>query len=267
MLSILIQKLESLEPLSEEAKARLRKLPTRLVSFAPREDMIREAEPRGDVRIVIDGVAARYKALDSGHQAILGFMLPGDVDETDAFADTLDYGIAAVTAVKVALTPRLMFDQLLADFPDVGRGFRRMARLEESIRRMWLANMGQRVADKQAAHLLCELRARFEAVGMGGPDWFTNPLTQEHLANVLGISPVHMNRVMQRLRELGLVRVDGHMLRFPVPAKMHLYADFDGGYLNGSRHAHTGQSGSAITLAVETVHAGADTRHQQRAPR
>ncbi|HUO01927.1 MAG TPA: Crp/Fnr family transcriptional regulator [Rhizomicrobium sp.] len=236
MLSALIQKLESLEPLSDDAQSRLRKLPVRVVNFAPREDLVRESEPRGDVRILIEGVASRYKALDGGHQAILGFLLPGDIDETDAFADRLDHGIAAVTASKVAQVPRLMFDQLLLDIPEIGRAFRRMARLEESIRRIWLANMGQRVADKQAAHLLCELRVRFAAVGMGGVDWFTNPLTQEHLANVLGISAVHMNRVMQHLRELGLIKIEGHTLRFPAPAKMDRYADFDGGYLNSAAH-------------------------------
>ena len=116
-----------------------------------------------------EGIAARYKALDNGHQATLGFLLPGDVDETEAFADRLDHGITAVTAVKTALVSRHAFDQLLAEFPELARGFRRLARLEQSVCRMWLANMGQRVADKQAAHLLCELRARFEAAGMGGP--------------------------------------------------------------------------------------------------
>lgn len=137
---------------------------------------------------------------------------------------------------------------MLMDFPDAGRAFRRMARLDESIRRVWLANMGQRMADRQAAHLLCELAVRFAQVGMGGPDWFTNPLTQEHLANVLGISPVHMNRVMQHLRELGLVRLEGHVIRFPAPKKIQQYADFDGRYLVGEMR---------ISVAAGENHAGA----------
>jgi CRP-like cAMP-binding protein len=233
MLAILIQKLELLEHLSDEAKARLKKLPAHVANFLPREDMVREAEPRGDVRVVIEGVAARYKALDAGRHAILGFLLPGDVDESDALADGLDHSISAITACKVAQIPRLIFDQMLLDFPDIGRGFRRMARLDESIRRVWLANMGQHAADRQAAHLFCELAIRFAQVGMGGHDWFTNPLTQEHLANVLGISPVHMNRVIQHLREMGLLRLEGHVVRFPSLKKIRQYADFDGRYLGG----------------------------------
>ena len=155
--------------------------------------MLREAEPRGDVRILLEGVAVRFKGLE-GRRAILGFLLPGDVDETDVFVDMLDHGIVAITAGKLGLIPRPAFEQLVTDFPDLGRGFRRMARRDDSISRVWLTNMGQRAADKQAAHLFCELRARFEAAGMGGPDWFTNPFTQEDLADVLGISPVQRAR-------------------------------------------------------------------------
>lgn len=233
MLTVLIQKLESLELLSEEAKSRLRRLPTRMTNFAPRENILLEGEPRGDVRVMIEGVATRVKTLEGGRQAILGFLLPGDVDETDSFVHTLDHGIVAVTAGRIVHVSRNAFDQLLPELPDLQRGFRRLARLEESVRRVWLANMGQRAAGKRLSHLLCELRTRFAAVGMGGPDWFTNPLTQEHLANVQGVSPVHMNRMMQHLRELGLIRVEGHVLRLPSPPSLEQYAEFDGAYLRG----------------------------------
>jgi CRP-like cAMP-binding protein len=121
----------------------------------------------------------------------------------------------------------------------LARAFRRIARTDEAIRRVWLANMGQQTADRQAAHLLCELRARFEAVGMAGPDWFNNPFTQEHLANVLGISPVHMNRVIQRLRDLGLIsyQAHGHVIRFPSLPKTQQFAEFDDTYLWDTAYA------------------------------
>jgi CRP-like cAMP-binding protein len=258
MLSALVQKLDSLEPLSDEAKSHLARLPARLANLAPREELVAEAQPRGDVRVVVEGVAARVKVLDAGgRQAILGLLLPGDVDEADAFVEALDHGIVALTACKIAQIPRLPFDQLLLDFPDLARAFRRMARRGEAIARVWLANMGQRSADRQAAHLLCELHARLSALGMGGADWFTNPLTQEQLANVLGISAVHMNRVMQHLRELGLIRVEGHVLRFPSPRKMEEYAGFDGGYLAGE--------GRAATPKYESHHARAP-RGERPAP-
>lgn len=237
MLIPLIQKLDLLSHLSDDAKCRLNKLPARVAIHPPREDIVREYEPRGDVRVLIDGVACRTMAFDTGRQAIMGYLFPGSVDESDPLVDRLDHGITTVTQCRISHVQRLLFDQLLLDCPELGRAFRRLARSEEAIRRVWLANMGQRAADKQAAHLLCELWTRFCAIGMGGPDWFTNPFTQEHLANVLGISPVHMNRVMQHLRELGLIRIEAHVLRLPSPARLQEYANFDPAYLNGEMHA------------------------------
>jgi len=95
--------------------------------------------------------------------------------------------------------------------------------------------MGQRAADKQAAHLFCELRTRMAATGMGGEDWFHNPFTQEQFASVLGITAVHMNRMVQYLRELKLVYIDGRIIRFPDVARIESFADFHPGYLLGGR--------------------------------
>jgi CRP-like cAMP-binding protein len=236
MLSALIQKLEALELISGQAQTHLRDLPVRQMQFLPRQDLVREFESRENIHIVVEGVAGRYKALDNDRNAILGLLLPGDIDETDPFADHLDHSIAAIIPCTVAQVSRSLFDKMLLDNPDAARGFRRMARLEQSISRMWLANMGRRAADRQAAHLLCELRTRFSAVGLGGTDWFSNPFTQEHLAGVLGISTVHMNRVLQHLREKELIHTDGHVLRFPSSKAIEEYAAFDNSYLRGELH-------------------------------
>jgi CRP-like cAMP-binding protein len=232
MLSHLIQRLDSVELLTDEAKARLQKLSLSIESFGPHEQIIGAYERRGDVHVVVEGVAVRQKSLGDS-QAILGLLLPGDIDEPDTFVNALDHGVVALTPCKIAKIRRLPFEQLLRDWPTLARAFRRIARTDEAIRRVWLANMSQQTADRQAAHLLCELRARFEAVGMAGPDWFNNPFTQEHLANVLGISAVHMNRVIQRLRDLGLISYEGHghVIRFPSLHRTRQFADFDDSYL------------------------------------
>lgn len=229
----LVQKLDSLKRLSEDARQRLGNMPARIALYAPGENIVREYQPRGDVRIIIDGVACRTMAFDNRRRAIMGYLFPGAVDESDSFVDRLDHGIAAVTSCRLAQVQRLIFDQLLLDCSELGQAFRRLARSEEAIRRVWLANMGQRAADRQAAHLLCELWLRFSAIGMGGANWFANPFSHEHLADVLGISPVHMNCVMQHLCDLGLIHIQGQVLRFPSPDKLEQYANFDPAYLTG----------------------------------
>lgn len=233
MITPLIHKLDSLELLSDQAKVRLNGLIARISSHAPREDIVRESEPRGDLRVLVDGVACRYKVFNGGRQAILGFLLPGDVDEADGALESFDHHISTVTPARLVHVARPALEQAIQDHPEIGRAFRRMAAVERATLRIWLANLGQRAADKQAAHLLCELRMRMAAVGLGGADWFNNPFTQEQFANVLGISAVHMNRVVQHLREMKLVRIDGRIIRFPDVSRIENFADFQAGYLLG----------------------------------
>jgi CRP-like cAMP-binding protein len=235
MIAPFIHKLDSLELLSDQAKVRLSGLIARMSHHAPREDIVRESEARGDLRILVEGVACRYKVFDGGRQAILGFLLPGEVDDVDGALDRFDHHISTITPVRLVHVARPALEQAVLDHPEIGRAFRRMAAVEHAILRVWLANMGQRAADKQAAHLFCELRMRMAAVGLGGADWFNNPFTQEQFANVLGISAVHMNRVVQHLREMRLVRIDGRIIRFPDATRIETFADFHAGYLLGGR--------------------------------
>jgi CRP-like cAMP-binding protein len=236
MITHLISKLDSLEPLSDPARARLRNLQVRLSSFQPREDIVRECEERGDLRVLVDGVACRYRVFDGGRQAIVGFLLPGDVDEVDgAPPDRFDHNIGAITPCRTAQVPRAALDQAAQDHPEIGRALRRMAGVEQAMLRIWLANLGQRAADKQAAHLFCELRTRMAPVGLAGRDWFSNPFTQEQFANVLGISAVHMNRVIQHLREMKLVHIEGRVIRFPDVSRIEGFAGFRAHYLLGGR--------------------------------
>jgi CRP-like cAMP-binding protein len=231
MIAPLIHKLDSLERLSDPAKARLAGLIARTSHHAPREDIVRESEPVGDLRILAEGVACRYKVFDGGRQAILGFLLPGDVDDVDGVQEQFDHHISTITQARLLHLARPALEQAIQDHPEIGRAFRRMAAVEQAALRVWLGNMGQRSAGKQAAHLFCELRVRMAAVGHGGEDWFSNPFTQEQFANVLGISAVHMNRVVQHLREMKLVRVDGRVIRFPDVARIEAFAGFHAGYL------------------------------------
>ena len=237
MITPLIRKLESFGPLPDQAKIRLNSLVARFSSHSAREDIVRESEARGDLRILVDGVACRYKVVDGGRQAILGFLLPGDVDLPDGTLERFDHNIGTITPCRVVHVARPAMELAIQDHPEIGRALRRMSGVEEATLRVWLANMGQCTADKQAAHLLCELRARMAAVGLGGEDWFHNPFTQEQFANVLGISAVHMNRVMQQLREMKLVYADGRIIRFPDVARMEKFADFSASYLRGGSAA------------------------------
>jgi CRP-like cAMP-binding protein len=92
--------------------------------------------------------------------------------------------------------------------------------------------MGQREADQQMAHLVCELLVRLRVVGLVNEDSFEFPMTQYDLADALGISGVHVNRVLQDLRGRGLLEWRRKRMRIPNAARLMDFAEFDPKYLH-----------------------------------
>ena len=96
---------------------------------------------------------------------------------------------------------------------------------------MWLVNFGQRDAVHRIAHLMCELRARLEAVDLADDRSFALPITQEQLGDTLGLTSVHVNRALQKLRRQGLIEFQSGMVTIPDLDQLQLMSDFDPSYL------------------------------------
>ena len=104
--------------------------------------------------------------------------------------------------------------------------------------REWIVSLGRRPADKRTAHLLCEMLLRLQAVGLTNDDSFELPLTQEELADTMGISVVHVNRVLQQFRREGLITLEGKRLTIKDMRRLVEIGEFDPRYLhleNGGR--------------------------------
>ena len=104
--------------------------------------------------------------------------------------------------------------------------------------REWIVSLGRRPADKRTAHLLCEMLLRFRAVGLTGDDSFELPLTQEDLADTMGVSVVHVNRVLQQFRSEGLITFESKRLTINDLGRLMEIGEFDPSYLhleNGGR--------------------------------
>jgi len=110
--------------------------------------------------------------------------------------------------------------------------------VENSILTEWTLCLGRRSADQHLAHLFCELLMRLSAVGRVEDNGFALPLTQEQIADVLGLTPVHVNRTLQQLRKAGLVEVDQGRLTILDWEAIKRRAGFDPAYLRpeGLRH-------------------------------
>ena len=104
--------------------------------------------------------------------------------------------------------------------------------MEKGTLREWLVNMGQRDADRQMAHLFCELLVRLQVVGCTDANTFAFPISQVDLGDTLGITSVHVNRVLQDLRAQGLIVWKSRQIHIPDVEQLKTFAGFDPSYLH-----------------------------------
>lgn len=202
-------------------------------------DIISDGERPERVHLVTEGIACRYKILENGSRSIMAFLLPGDFcDLHVAVLTHMDHTIGTLTPCKVVDIPRSKIEELVETEPRITRMFWWATLVDEAILREWLAFIGRRPAEIRLAHLFCELQARMETVELSDGHSFSLPLTQQVLADAVGLSTVHLNRAIQSLRTRGLIRTVAGRIGIPDRDALWSYAEFDPGYLH--LHRFTG---------------------------
>ncbi|KAB1071127.1 Crp/Fnr family transcriptional regulator [Methylobacterium soli] len=199
-------------------------------------DIISEGARPENVHLVMEGLACRYKLLPNGQRQIMAFLVPGDFcDLHVAILGEMDHSIGTPWGCSIVEIARATVDELTVHHPRITRALWWATLADEGTLREWLVNMGQREADKQMAHLFCELLVRLQTVGCASEDSFEFPISQLDLADTLGISTVHVNRVAQELRSEGLIIWRSKRLRIPDLARLKAFAEFDPKYLHLKR--------------------------------
>jgi CRP-like cAMP-binding protein len=208
IMSALIRKMESFVPLMEAEKIALTDAPLNVRKLAAHQSVINEGDQSDGVSLFLKGFGSRYKLLADGRRQIIAYFVPGDLCELRGVVlKYMDHSIETLTAATVATIPQETVLDLAARFPNIGRALWWSTLVEESITREWLVNVGQRTAFERLAHLFCEIFFRLRCVGLTTTDSCELPMTQLVLAETLALSPVHINRTLQELRQEGLVSV------------------------------------------------------------
>lgn len=183
-----------------------------ILTLAARRDLLRDGERPRMCHLILEGWACRYKTLEDGRRQITAFVLPGDLcDLHPALLSEMDHSLATITPIRYVEMPRERVDQLLAA-PRVARALWRNHLIMMAIQREWTVSIGQRDALERLAHLLCELLLRLRVAGRAEGDRCDFPLTQTDLAEATGMTPVHVNRMVQELRGRGLIHWKGRVL-------------------------------------------------------
>ena len=186
--------------------------------------------------VIVDGIAVRYRILRDGRRQVLNIALPGDLIGFPAcFFEHAPYAISALTDTMLGCIPFRALAGLFERHPRLAAAVFWSFSAKAAIFIEHLTDVGRRTALERVAHFLLELLVRFQNIGRGDALSFPMPLTQELLADALGLSVPHVNRTLRQLRDDDLVRIEAHRVTVNDVEALSALADFDQSYLGRLR--------------------------------
>ena len=198
-----------------------------------KRDLIREGDRPGPVFVMLEGWAFRYKILPSGTRQVLAYLMPGDCcDLHIGLLAEMDHSIQTITPAVVAMIGRAEIDELMDEHRGLAKAMYMAQLVDEGIMRAWITSMGRRASAERVAHLMCELYLRARNIGIAKEETFALPLSQLLLADSLGMTAVHLNRVLKELRIAGAMTLARGSLIITDPGKLIQIAGFDENYLH-----------------------------------
>lgn len=228
-----LAKIERRTPLSAPAREAFLSMPGQLHDFGSYRDIIREGERPVRASFVESGLVSRYKTLRDGARQIMSFHIPGDlVDLHSALIVIADHGVRTHCVSRTVTVAHADLLSVAAHFPELGRAFWFDTLIDAAIFREWTINVGRRKSHERTAHLLLEMAALYEDAGMSTDDTFEFPITQNDLSDALGMTSVHLNRVIQSMRRDRLIRTHARSMTIENRPALTALAGFDPTYLH-----------------------------------
>jgi len=204
--ALLIKKLQSIGTLSKEDEQELRNLSGASRELAPGEAVVHEGDQPNSTTLVQSGVLCRYKHVAEGKRQIMSFHIAGDIPDLQSlFMQSMDHSLGAVVRSHVVLIRHEVVRNLLKRCPGIGFLFWRDTLIDASVFREWMTSIGRRDAQSRIAHLFCEMVTRMRAVGLADTHHCDLPITQLDVADALGLTDIHVCRVLKNLREQNIV--------------------------------------------------------------
>ncbi len=229
----LISQLERRDTLSPEERSALEGAISKVKEFAPDEDLVRDGERVNQSNLILEGFACRYKVLGDGRRQITAFHLAGDFVDLHSFLlKKMDHGVAALTRCRVAFFPHEKLREISERYPHLTRLMWLLTLIDASAHREWITGMGRRSAEGRLAHLFCEMYLRLDVAGLTDGLTFPFPITQHELGDALGLSVVHTNRLLGRLRKLHLATFLSNKVKIENWEGLKELAEFDPTYLH-----------------------------------
>ncbi len=218
--------------LTEDERARLEAAIFEVRNFPPRKIVVHAGDELNQSMLLLEGFMSRYIDDRNGLRQLVAVHVPGDFVDLHAYPlKVLDHDVATITAATVAIVPHARLNEIFAGNPQLERKLWFATLIDASIHRAWLFRLGRLDALGRVAHFLCETNARLVSAGLSDGRRFALGITQLDLAEICGLTNVHVNRVMRQLREEGLCVFRSSLVEILDPQRLAARAQFDPAYL------------------------------------
>ena len=198
-----------------------------------RRDLLREGDGTEQLTILLEGWACRFKLIPNGRRQITALLLPGDICNLDTlYVGQAGYSVTTLTACTVATIKRATLRTIATRHPAVGAELGLLLAIDNAMLTERAACLGRRSAREHLAHFLCEMLLRLTLVGQARGNEYALHITQEEISDVLGLTPIHVNRVLRGLKIDGIIEQRGHNIVIRDWHVLRQIAAFQSAYLH-----------------------------------
>ena len=199
-------------------------------------DLVHEGQTGHRAFVLQRGWAYSYKLLPDGGRQVITFSVPGDfIGLRSVLLRTSDHSFATFSDCVVSPISVKRSIAVFNEYPRLGAAILWAVSRDEAMVVEHLVGIGRRSAIERIAHFFLELGDRLRLVGMASETNFECALNQYLLADALGLTAIHVNRVLRQLREMGLITVKEHRVVIDDVKGLMKLAGYDAGYLDQPR--------------------------------
>jgi CRP-like cAMP-binding protein len=235
-IAALLLKLRSRDLISGEEEEVVRASVSDIREYPAGRTIVRSGATLSASTLLVEGIVCRYKDLADGQRQIMELHVAGDFVDLHGFLlKQLDHNVGTMTPVRVASFPHETLRAITETQPHLGRMLWFSTLLDAAIHREKILSIGRRSALARIAHIFCELLVRLRIVGLAHDNGYALPLTQADLADVTGLTSVHVNRMLKKLRDEKLLTFRGGTVTIEDWDRLQRVAEFDPTYLHMER--------------------------------
>ncbi len=194
----------------------------------PHATVLAENQATPHLYTVREGILYRHRTLSDGSRQILNFLFPGDLAGLQlAMMGDIHHSITALTHARLCVFQRSRMWTLFKGYPELAHNVTWIAATQETLLDSTIVSLGQRTAFQRIAHFFVSLYKRAEPVGLAREGVLEIPIRNVHISEALGITPVHVSRTLNQLRQSGMVVRDNGFFRLPEMEQLEEAAFWD----------------------------------------